>query len=63
MDTTWQPLPPQVQQKLLEGLRLAVRIPLILILIALSLSSGAVLIALIYKSAVYIFQHLILKPW
>ena len=63
MSTTWQQQPPSSGQKVLDALRLAIRLPIVLVLLGLSVSSGAMGLALIVKSTVYVFEHVILKPW
>ena len=61
--STWQPLPPGLGQKLLSALKVIVRAPLILVLLAFAFAGGSILVALIIKATIKMFKDVILRPW
>jgi hypothetical protein len=50
-------------QRFLDTARVIVRVPVIVVLFAASISVGAVVVALVVKGTIYVFQHYILRPW
>ncbi len=60
--SNWQ-LPVPWGQRFLDIMRVILRVPVIVVLFATSISVGAVVVAFIVKGTIYVFQHYILTRW
>ena len=61
--STWQPLPPNIGQKILDALKIVLRAPLIVVLMAFAFAGGSILVALIIKATIKIFRDVVFRPW
>ena len=62
MATSWQQLP-NWREKFLAIAQVVVRVPIILVLLAVSLGACSILVGLTWKSTRWFWEHVILKTW